>query len=336
MAQSRFYSANAQPTVLTSSITPSQTTVNVQQDVGFPSSVPFIIAIDYNTSSEEVCLVTARAGTNFTVTRAYDGTSGTSHNAGAAVRHTWSAVDGTDSRAHEGSASGVHGVAGPLVGTTDAQVLTNKSLTSPTITGTVAGGASYTGPTVTNPTVTGTVAGGASYTAPTITGNVAGNPRFTAGVEAGSSGQFKVDVNGRPSSTTLASAAAEDTTTRTTTNTSFEDTTLLSVSVTVPPSGKVYVSGALRHGLTASGVYGYSSFTATGSTSGVIQSASQSRSAQTGYPSLTADGSDHLSMIFTSTNPGETLTVKWQHSIGSAGPTYNLYYRNLSAIPLLG
>lgn len=146
MAQSRFYSANAQPTVLTSSITPSGTVINVQSDVGFPINVPFIIAVDYNTSSEEVCLVTARAGTNFTVTRAYDGTSGTSHNAGAAVRHTWSAIDGTDSRVHEGSTSGVHGVAGVLVGTTDTQVLTNKSLTSPTITGTVSGSATYSNP----------------------------------------------------------------------------------------------------------------------------------------------------------------------------------------------
>lgn len=185
MAQSRFYSANAQPTVLTSSVTPSQTTINVQQDVGFPTNVPFIIALDYNTSSEEVCLVTSRAGTNFTVTRAYDGTSGTSHNAGAAVRHTWSAIDGTDSRVHEGSSSGVHGVTGALVGTTDSQVLTNKSFTSPTITGTVSGGASYAGPTV--------------------TGNVPGNPRFTAGLEGGSTGQFDVDASGN---TTVANFTA--------------------------------------------------------------------------------------------------------------------------------
>lgn len=181
MAQSRYYSANAQPTVLTSSVTPSQTNINVQQDVGFPNNVPFIIALDYNTSSEEVCLVTARAGTNFTVTRAYDGTSGTSHNAGAAVRHTWSAIDGTDARIHEGSSSGVHGVAGAVVGTSDSQTLTNKSLTSPTITGTVAGVA--------------------SYTAPTITGSVPGNPTFTAGASIGSTGQFSVNTAGNVTAT---------------------------------------------------------------------------------------------------------------------------------------
>lgn len=330
--QSRYYSATAQPTVLTASITPSDTTIQVQQDIGFPPNVPFIATVDYGTPSEEVLLVTNKAGLSWTVMRAYDGTSATSHDVNARLRHTWSAIDGTNSRVHEGSTNGVHGVTGNVVGTTDTQTLTNKTLTSPTINSPTFGGTV----SLASPTVTGTVAGGASYTAPTITGNVPGNPRFTAGLEAGSTGQFKVNATGQPSSSTFASAAAEDTTLRTTTSTSFADVTLLSVSVTVPPSGLVFVAGALRHGLTASGVYGYSSFTATGSVSGVIQTASQTRSAQTGYPTITADGSDHLSMIFTSANPGETLTVKWQHSIASAGPTYNLYYRNLSAIPLIG
>src|SRR6187402_3084350 len=36
---------------------------------------------------------------------------------------------------HATEASGVHGVSGTLVGTSDTQVLTNKTLTSPTLTG---------------------------------------------------------------------------------------------------------------------------------------------------------------------------------------------------------
>lgn len=179
MAQSRFYSATAQPTVLTASLTPSDTIIQVQQDVGYPSNVPYIIALDYGSPSEEVVLVTNKAGLSWTVTRAYDGTSATAHDVGAAVRHTWSAIDGTDSRVHEGSTSGVHGVIGNLVGETDTQTLTNKTLTSPIITGTVAGSASYTTPTIVSPTITGAVSGGASYASPTITGTVAGAATYS-------------------------------------------------------------------------------------------------------------------------------------------------------------
>lgn len=172
MAQSRYYSATAQPTVLTSGVTPSGTVIQVQQTVGFPSSTPYILALDYGSPSEEVVLVTAAAGTSLTVTRAYDGTSATSHNAGAAVRHTWTALDGNDSRSHEAATSSVHGVS-TIVGTTETQTLTNKTLTNPVINGTVTGGASYTSvalttPTISNPAITGTVTGSATYNTPTL------------------------------------------------------------------------------------------------------------------------------------------------------------------------
>ena len=157
MAQSRYYSATAQPTVLTGGITPTSTSIPLQATTGFPASTPFILALDYNTPSEEIVLCTTLAGTNATVTRAYDGTSATSHNAGAGVRHTWTAMDGNDSRGHE-AATIVHGVTSALVGVSDTQTLTNKTLTSPVINGTVTGSATYT-----SPTITGTVAGGATY-----------------------------------------------------------------------------------------------------------------------------------------------------------------------------
>lgn len=180
MANAYFYSNTAVQTTLSGSISNVATSMNVAATTGFPVSYPYILAIDYGASTEELVSVTNAAGLTLTVTRGFGGTSAQSHSIGAVVRHVYNSVDATDFRTHEAATTGVHGVVGAVVGTTDAQVLTNKTLTSPSITGTVAGSASYTTPTITSPTITGTVAGGASYTSPTITGTVAGGASYTA------------------------------------------------------------------------------------------------------------------------------------------------------------
>jgi hypothetical protein len=131
MANSRYYSSIAQQTTLTSGITASGTTMIVAATTGFPGSLPYTLAVDYGTSSEELVEVTGVAGTTLTVTRAVDGTSGSSHNPGAVVRHVSSARDFTDSRTHEAATTNVHGLSGgaAVVGTTSTQTLTNKTLT---------------------------------------------------------------------------------------------------------------------------------------------------------------------------------------------------------------
>lgn len=156
MANSRFYSSTAAVTNLQATAGPSDATVQVASSSGFPGSFPFTLSLDYGSANEELVDVTGGGPSVFNVTRAVDGTSATTHNAGAVVRHVSSARDFTDSRTHEASSSGVHGISGSFVDTNSIQTLNNKTLASPTINnGTITGTVTATGSTVTGGTLDG-------------------------------------------------------------------------------------------------------------------------------------------------------------------------------------
>jgi hypothetical protein len=129
VAQSRFYSSIAQQTTLTGAITPSTTTITVAATDGFPGSVPYTLALDFGSSGNELVDVTGAAGLSLTVTRGVDGTTASSHNIGAVVRHVASARDFTEANAHIGDTV-AHGATGAVVGTTNTQTLTNKTVTN--------------------------------------------------------------------------------------------------------------------------------------------------------------------------------------------------------------
>lgn len=184
MAQNRFYSSTAQRTTLNGSITNSATSIVVNAVTGFPVSYPYTLILERDTVNEEVVKVTAAAGVTLTVVRGQDGTAGVSHANGAVVEHGVSAQDFTEPQAHIAASAAVHGLAGTVVGTTDAQTLTNKTvaLGANAVSGTtaqfntalsdndfatLAGAETLTNKTLASPTFSGT-ATGASFTGATL------------------------------------------------------------------------------------------------------------------------------------------------------------------------
>jgi hypothetical protein len=183
MPNSRFYSSIAAVTNLQVTANPGDTSIQVASSTGWPGSFPYIVSLDYGSATEELVLVTSGGPSNFTVTRSYDGTSASTHNAGAVVRHVSSAIDFTDSRTHEASTTGVHGISGTFVDTTSLQTLSNKTLTAPTINnptiGGTASGGTYTGATLTSPTINTPTINTPAISNGSVSGTISGTPTYT-------------------------------------------------------------------------------------------------------------------------------------------------------------
>lgn len=135
----RYYS-NAPATTLSASCTNVATSIQVTSVAGLPIQYPYVLILDRGLATEEAVSVTAAAGTTLTVTRGYDSTTAFAHSIGASVAHGITAADAREANSHVNASSAVHGLTGSVVGTSDTQTLTNKTvnLSSNTLSGTKA------------------------------------------------------------------------------------------------------------------------------------------------------------------------------------------------------
>ena len=125
----RNYSNTYPGGALAGGISSGATSITLSSASGLPVATPYTLTIDDGSPSMEVVEVVGQSGVNLTVTRGIDGTSAVAHGLGATVTHSHTARDFREPALHA-EATAAHGATGAVVGTTNAQTLTSKTLSA--------------------------------------------------------------------------------------------------------------------------------------------------------------------------------------------------------------
>lgn len=178
----RKYSSRAQQTTLAAAITDSDTTMTVVSGSALmggktlTGSQTYTVVIDPDTSLEEIVDITLySSGNTLTITRNRDGSTAQAHSAGAVVRHMVIGRDLQEANDHIEASTGVHGVSGSVVGTSDSQTLTNKTISGASNT---LSNIPNSATTATNSNTPSTIVardGSGNFSAGTVTANLTGN-----------------------------------------------------------------------------------------------------------------------------------------------------------------
>ena len=131
----RNYSSIASEKALAGNVSNIATQITLDNITNLPSP-PYTLVLNPDTAIEEIVTVDAdQSGVSaptLKVTRAQDGTTAQTHTAGQIVKHMITGRDLQEAQNHI-DATAVHGATGAVVGTTNTQTLTNKTLTTPKI-----------------------------------------------------------------------------------------------------------------------------------------------------------------------------------------------------------
>ena len=134
---SRNYRSIAEPKTLNGDVSNSATQITLNNVTGLPSP-PYVLVINPDTANEEAVLVTTNqdgvTAPTLKVERAIEtGATARTHTNTNAVRHMIVGSDLQLAHDHIDNTTTAHGATGAVVGTTNTQTLTNKTLTTPKI-----------------------------------------------------------------------------------------------------------------------------------------------------------------------------------------------------------
>jgi len=172
------HAGGAVSATLSSSITSGDATIACDNLAGWPdgSVGPFYAVINRGKPTEEKIRAAGRSTNTLTgVIRGQDGTTASAHSSAETIDHIFTALEADAANAHIEATTGIHGTTGALVGTTQTQTLTNKTLTTPIINGATLSGTITNGGTISGGTVSGaTISGGSISGTVTNGGTISG------------------------------------------------------------------------------------------------------------------------------------------------------------------